>query len=125
MAKQRILLVEDEEFLREIYQDVLSQAGYIVDIAVDGDEAFAALHKGGYDLVLLDVMLPERDGRTVLIDLQKQPSLKPNPKIFYMTNLSHDGILNEGKKIGASGVLIKSDLNPDQFLQKVKQILDS
>ncbi len=123
MNKAKILLVEDEEFLREIYLDILTESGYEVDVAVNGDEAFASMHKGGYDLVLLDVMLPERDGRTVLLDLQKEPSLSPNKKIVYMTNLSHDGIFTEGKKLGVSSVLIKSDLNPEQFLQKVNQFL--
>lgn len=122
--QKRILLVEDEEFLREIYTDLLKGAGYEVDVASDGDQALTHMKKGGYDLVLLDVMLPEKDGRTVLFELQSNPPSHPNRQIAYMTNLSHDGILAEGKDLGVKNVIIKSDLTPDEFLQKVKKMLD-
>ncbi len=123
-AQKKILLVEDEEFLREIYFDVLTEAGYAVDVAIDGDQAAAAMKKGGYDLVLLDVMLPEKDGRSVLLDVKSHPPKQPNHKIVYMTNLSHDGIFTEGKNLGVDSVIIKSDLNPDQFLAKVTRLLE-
>ena len=121
MAK--ILLIEDEEFLRDIYVEVLTSAGHEVDLAEDGLEGFKKTKKGGYDLVLLDVMLPEMDGRQILLEVTSTKPEKPNGAYVYMTNLSHETLFEEGKKLGVKGVIIKSELTPDQFVNQVETFL--
>ena len=121
MAK--ILLVEDEEFLRDIYLEVLTAAGHDVDLAEDGLEGYTKVKKGGYDLVLLDVMLPEMDARQILIEINKKHPETPNKGYAYMTNLTHDTLFEEGKKIGVKGVIIKSELTPDQFVAQVETFI--
>lgn len=68
----RILVVEDEPDLRNLYIELLVSEGYQVDQAVDGQEAFDAMRKGGYDLVLLDLMLPKVDGISILQKLHSE-----------------------------------------------------
>lgn len=121
--KPRVLLVEDEEILKEVYQEALSSDGMEVEYAKEGDEALAKMKKGGYHLVLLDVMLPNKDGIQIVKELQKKPPIKPNKKIVFMTNLAQENLLNETKEYGVSDVLIKSDFTPDSFLAKVKSLL--
>ena len=121
MAK--ILVIEDDKGTREIYSSVLKQAGYEVDVAEDGGIGFSKAKEGGYDLVLLDVMLPKMDGIAILGELKKSPPKTPNKNIYLLTNLSHDPILKEGVGLGAKDYILKTDINPGQLTEKVKKIL--
>ena len=120
---QKILVVEDDQFLRELYNQLLTEEGYEVDLAADGEEGLTKISKGGYDLVLLDIMLPKMDGLEILRRYKKQPSEKPNGSVVLLTNLGQDSIIKEGFNLGASGYLIKSSMNPDQVLSEVKVFL--
>ena len=122
MAK-KILVVEDELFLRELYIQILKDAGYDVDSASDGDEGMAKLRSGGYDLVLLDIVLPKRDGIQILKELQKTPPQKPNHAIIVMSNIDKEATIAEGVALGIKGHIIKSDYTPDQLLAEVKRII--
>lgn len=120
----RILLVEDDRFIREIYHELLTESGFTVDIATDGDEGFQKITEGGYDLVLLDIMLPKRDGLDILKTIQEHPSKLPNKQIVLLTNLGQESIMREAFLHGASGYLIKSSLTPDQVLSEVQSYLN-
>ncbi|HEX7455904.1 MAG TPA: response regulator [Candidatus Nanoarchaeia archaeon] len=120
---QRILVVEDDQFLRELYDELLREEGYEVDLSTDGEEGLSKMLKGGYDLVLLDIMLPKVDGLEVLRRVGKQRPEKPNGSIVLLTNLGQDSIIKEGFDLGASGYLIKSAMNPDQVLSEIKVFL--
>lgn len=120
---KKILVVEDEPFLRDLYRDLLREEGYQVEAVEDGEQGFDKMVLGGYDLVLLDIMLPKIDGLTILQKLQKSPPRKPNGKIVLLTNLGQEGIIKEGFNLGASGYLIKSAMTPDQILSEVKNFL--
>lgn len=120
---QRILVVEDDQFLRDLYHELLTQEGYEVDLSPDGEDGLAKVSKGDYDLVLLDIMLPKIDGLEILKRLKGQPPEKPNGSIVLLTNLGQDSIIKEGFNLGASGYLIKSSMNPDQVLSEVKVFL--
>ena len=87
--KTKILVVEDDQALRDLYVIILQDAGFAVDQAADGEEAYELLKKGGYDLVLLDIVLPKLDGIHLMENLhQSTPSL-PNKKIVILYNLGH------------------------------------
>lgn len=120
---QRILVIEDDRFLRELYDELLREEGYGVDLAADGEEGLAKVSKGGYDLVLLDIMLPKMDGLEILRQLRDKHPEKPNGSIVLLTNLGQDSIIKEGFNLGAAGYLIKSAMNPDQVLSEVKVFL--
>lgn len=121
---QKILVVEDDEFLRELYEELLKGENYDITLAVDGEEGLNFMSEGGFDLVLLDIMLPKMDGLEILRHIKdKQPKLKNGPVVL-LTNLGQDSIIKEGFALGASGYLIKSAMNPDQVLSEVKVFLN-
>lgn len=122
MAK-KILVIDDNLFIREVYEDILNQEGYDVDSASDGEEGLQKLQKGGYDLTLLDVNMPKLDGLGILKSLLEKPSLEKNGPIILLTNSTPDAVVREGLKIGASSYFIKADLAPDQLLNQIKQQL--
>lgn len=121
--QKRILIVEDDQFLREFYQELLQAEGYFVDVAPDGEIGLAKLQQEVYNLVLLDIMLPKKDGVQILRDLKTSPSKASNITIVVLTNLGHDSVIKECFDLGADGYLIKSALNPDQVLTEVKSYL--
>ena len=120
---KKILVVEDELFLRDLYVQILKDAGYEIDSASDGDEGFKKLQVGGYDLVLLDIVLPKRDGIQILRDLQKAPPEKPNGAIIVMSNIDKEATIAEGVALGIKGHIVKSDYTPDQLLAEVARLL--
>jgi len=122
-AKKRILIMEDEKFLRDLYVQILKEEGYEVTEAADGEEGYRHLHEGGFDLILMDIMLPKMTGLDIMKKLKDDPVLKPNGKIIFLTNLNQDIDINEGVAFGVSGCLIKSDYTPDQIIKQVKGFL--
>ncbi len=120
---KHILVVDDDAYIRDLYGEILQSAGYTVTYAVDGKEAFDYMKKGGFDLILLDVMLPQMDALAVLKALEKQPPARPNGPIILLTNLAQDPTITELMRLGASAYVIKVDLTPDQVISKVKEML--
>lgn len=122
-AKKRVLIVEDDQFLREFYQELLESEGMVVDTAPDGETAVNKIHEGGFDLVLLDIMLPKKDGLQILKESKINPPTKPNGPIVVLTNIGQDAIIKNCFEAGAAGYMIKSALNPDQVLQEIHNYL--
>ena len=121
---KKLLVVEDDQYLRELYVDILEDEGYDVDHAADGEEGYEKMHTGGYDLVLLDVMLPKMDGLKILEKLQKEtPPNTPNKKVVILSNLGQETAVTNAVSLGAAGYMIKSDFTPDQVINKVKEYL--
>lgn len=120
---KRILIVEDDQFLREFYQELFTTEGYSVDTAADGEVALQKIQNNEYDLALLDIMLPKKDGVQILRDLKVTPAKSPHLTIVVLTNLGQDVVIKECFNLGAEGYLIKSALNPDQVLTEVKSYL--
>jgi len=122
MAK--ILIADDDLYIRELYEEILKDAGYEVDISVDGQECLDKLSTTNYELVLLDIMMPKKDGLAVLNDLKNLPAEKKRGKIVVLTNLAHDPVLKDALANGAAGYLIKADMTPDVLLEKIKSYLN-
>lgn len=121
--QKQILIVEDDQFLREFYEELLIAEGYSVDVAPDGEIALSKIISNEYKLVLLDIMLPKKDGVQILKDLKLHPPKSSKLTIVVLTNLGQDMVIRECFNLGASGYLIKSALNPDQVLAEVKSYL--
>jgi DNA-binding response OmpR family regulator len=119
---KKILLVEDDEFLRTLYLDLLSQKKYQVDSAEEGQTAYQKISKGIYDLILLDIILPKIDGIQIVEKLQKENPKSLKQKIIFLTNLDKNEMIQKVTQLGFS-YIIKSDLNPEEFCQKVASML--
>lgn len=124
VSPKKILIVEDEEYLRDLYVQILQDEGYSVDIARDGQEGYEKMRANGFDLVLLDVMLPKIDGLTILERLHNEHK-QTNKKVILMTNLGQDSIIARALALGVQGYLVKSDYTPDQLLQEITSNLAS
>lgn len=124
-SSKRILIVEDDTALRDLYVQILSDSNFQVESAADGQEAFEAMKKGGYDLVLLDIILPKVDGLTILEKLANEaPPEKPNFHIVVLSNLGQDEAISKAMGLGAQGYLIKSDYTPGQVVEQVNHFLN-
>lgn len=121
---QRILLVEDDKYTRELYEDLLKGEGYDVTSAEDGELGFEKAIEGGFDLILLDIIMPKKDGVSFLKLYQTQQPTKPNGKIVMLTNLNDDSMIKSCFNLGAVGYLMKSELTPDQIIKETKNYLD-
>ena len=118
---KRIIIIEDDTFLRDLYVEMLRDEGYTVDTALDGEEGILKLRSNGYDLALLDIMMPKKDGLQVLREVQESRTTCP---IVMLTNLGQDQVIKDALKLGAAGYLIKSSLAPDQVVAKVAEFLE-
>lgn len=117
---KRILVAEDEKPLSKAMTLKLTHEGYAVDAAFDGKEALNFLEKGTYDLVLLDLMMPEVDGFMVLEELQKKGNKTP---VLVTTNLSQPEDLERVKSLGARGYLVKSNSSISSIVAHIKKVL--
>lgn len=121
--QKKILIVEDDAFLRDFYQELLNSEGFQTDTAQDGAIGEEKIRLGGWDLVMLDIMLPKQDGLQILKNLAQNPAKVKNGPVVVLTNLGHDVIINQAFNLGASGYLIKSSMNPDQVLTEIHNFL--
>lgn len=120
----RILIVDDDADTRDIYGEFLTTAGYQVDFAHDGAEGLAKIIQGGYDLILLDIMMPKIDGLGVLKKLKERPESNIyNGPIVVLSALDQEHVINEALRLGAKGFLNKSGMTPDQALTRISQFL--
>lgn len=120
MAK--ILVVEDEQFLRDLYVDTLKNEGHEIDSAEDGEIALEKMKKGGFDLVLLDIVLPKLNGIEVMEKIAGEPPAVPNKKILFLTNIDKGEEIQRALQLG-SGYLIKSKITPGDLIQEVNKYL--
>jgi len=117
---KKILLIEDDVFLNQLYSDLLTQEKYEVTSITDGKEALSKIQKGSWDLILLDVMLPGMNGFEIFAEVKKDHNFKT--PIIFMTNLdSNDSDKKSLKE--ATDYWIKSNMTPPEFIEKVKNAL--
>lgn len=120
MAK--ILIIEDEQFIADIYSRQLQKEGFEVKIAGDGNLGLQLLQQEPFNLVLLDIMLPGMNGLEILKHFKTQ---NPNSKmvVLLLTNLGQDDVIKTGFDLGAQGYLIKANYTPEQVVNEVKSAL--
>lgn len=119
----KILLVEDDKSLQEIYGVRLGSEGYNVLIAGDGEEALNIALNEKPDLILSDVMMPKISGFDMLDILRSTPGIK-DTKVIIMTALSSDDQRERGEKLGANVYLVKSQVGIEDVVQAVKNLLE-
>ncbi len=114
---KKILLVEDDVFIREIYSRELKNGGYDVTVAEDGEKGARLATSEKFDLILLDIMLPKKTGLEVLKDLRKSPQ-KDLP-VYLLTNLGQGSVIKEAVGVGLQGYLLKARFLPSEVLKAV------
>lgn len=122
-TKTRILLVEDNLSTGQMYERILKESDFDVDYAMDGDEAWNYVSQGGYDLVLMDIKMPKMDGLTVLEKLRQNPPKIENGPIVMLTNMTEEALVKKAMSLGALSYMDKSNLNPNQLVQKIYGVL--
>lgn len=123
MAIKTILCIEDDRFIGEMYVRSLQKAGYDVDWMVDGDDGLIAARNKQYDLILLDIMLPEKRGGEILASLRgKEGDLVPNTKIIVMTNFDQDEQSRLAMQHNVDAYLIKAEITPKKLLSIVQKL---
>lgn len=118
----RILIVEDEKSLVEILKEEFKGHGYDVDIAIDGEQAMERMIEKKPDLVLLDLLLPKKDGFAVMHDMKLDESLKNIP-IVIISNLGQDEEIKRGLALGAIDYFVKSQHPLKEIVEKVRKYL--
>lgn len=115
---KKILVVEDEEDLREMYSTKIASAGYKVFTATCGDEGLKAIRKEKPDLVLLDLIMPRKNGFDVLEELKKDKKLTKVP-IMVLSNLCQDEDMQLVEEMGAVDYIVKSQVKLDDLVLKI------
>jgi DNA-binding response OmpR family regulator len=115
---KRVLCIEDEHFISELYSRALTKAGYQVDVQLDGQKGMAAAQTDVYDIILLDLMLPNITGIEVLRTL-RDPRLTPkmHAKIIITTNLEQRDDVREDIEKQADGYLVKAEITPHELVE--------
>jgi len=121
--KKKIILVEDDKFLSEMYVVKLTESGFEVDVAADGEEGLNKIKEQKPDLVLLDIVLPKMDGFEVLRNIKNEPGLK-NISVIALTNLGQKEEVEKGLKLGADDYIIKAHFTPTEVVAKAKKVLE-
>lgn len=118
-SAKKILIVEDDYFISDIYKRVFTKAGYIVESALDGEIAINTVKDKTFDIILLDIMLPKVTGINVLKEFRKPESKVLHTPVFLITNLGQEAIIKEAFKIGADGYLLKAQLAPQDIVAEI------
>lgn len=119
----KVLLVEDDDFLRGICELKLKKEGFDVVTAADGLDALKKIQEGEYHLVLLDVILPGMDGFDILANVKKDP-IKSKIPIIMLTNMGQETEIKKGFDLGADDYIIKAHFTVGEIIEKIKGLID-
>lgn len=123
MAIKTVLCIEDDRFIGEMYVRSLKRAGYDVDWMVDGNDGLVAARNKQYDLILLDIMLPERRGSEILKTLRSgKEDLIPHTRVIVMTNFDQDEESRIAMQHNADAYLIKAEITPKKLLAIIDKL---
>jgi DNA-binding response OmpR family regulator len=123
---KKILLVEDDPFLIDIYQKKLEDSGFKVEVAKDGEKALEILKEKEFDLMLLDIVLPRIDGWQVLEEIgnmKKEKKELEKMKIVIWSNLGEKEDIKKGFSLGATSYLIKANFTPSEVVREIEKLL--
>jgi len=118
----KILIIEDDKFLRELITRKLTDEGFSIIEAVDGEDGLKKIKESKPDLVLLDLILPSIDGFEVLSKIKADASIASIP-IIILSNLGQKEEVEKGLDMGAVDYLIKAHFTPGEIIEKIKNVL--
>ena len=123
-TKAKILFVDDDNFLRKVYKAELGDNGYEVILAADGDEGLEKAQLNDPDLIILDMIMPRKNGFEVLTELQNNP-VTANTPVIILSNLGQKDDVKKGLDMGAVDYLVKDDTTLEVIVEKVREYLNS
>jgi len=118
----KILLVDDDSFLRDMYATKFSQSGDEVDTATDGKNALTILREKEFDVIIIDMIMPGMTGLEV-IEAIKAEALAPDVKIIVLSNQGEHSDIDAATKLGVDGYIIKAESIPSEVVDKVHKIV--
>lgn len=119
----KILIIEDDQFLLNIYATAFEKDGFKVVTSENGEDGLEQIRKNKPDIILLDIMLPgETNGLDLLEEKSKDRDIAKIP-VMILSNLEDDKTISEGLKLGANGYFIKSQSTPDDVVRNIKTII--
>ncbi len=119
----KILLIEDDKFLRTVLEKKMKNENFEVITAVDGEEAVQKLVEERPEFILLDIILPKKNGFIFLEEVKKDPTFKKIPVII-LSNLGQEEDVKKGLAMGADDYLIKAKISLDDIVNKIKSIIE-
>ncbi len=122
MEKKRLLVIEDDRVLQAALKDFLVAENFEVSCALDGEEGITAAISQKPDLILLDIILPKKDGYSVIKEVRANEATKRIP-IVLLTNLGSLNDVEKALELGATTYLVKADYKLEEVVAKVKEIL--
>ena len=120
--KKKILIIEDDKMICSMYKTKFENDGFEVFAANDGIEGLEVAKKEKLDIIMLDIILPQLDGFSVLEELKKNVKIKKVPVVM-LTNLGTNEDKEKGERLGAVGYLVKANLTPAQVSKEIKKYL--
>jgi len=117
-----ILIIEDEKLLADLLYKKLTALNYRVYVAEDGEAGYGAIQEIKPDLVLLDMMLPKKEGMEVLEDIRSNPSIASTP-VIVISNSGQPVEVERAKELGAVDWLVKANFDPQEVIDKVQQYI--
>ncbi len=117
---KKIIIVEDEEILRNLLKKKLENEGYEIDVAEDGEEGIKKIQETNFDLILLDIIMPKMGGFDVLEEMQKDENLKSIP-VIVVSNSGQPVEVDRAQKLGAKDWVVKTEFDPQEVIDKVKK----
>lgn len=125
---KKILIVEDDPFLLDIYKTKLEASGFGVDVATTGEDCLDKIKEKKYDLMVLDIVLPRIDGWEILAKINEQKRNGTNAnldgmKIVILSNLGQKEEIKKGLQLGADGFMIKAHFTPSQIVEEIEKTL--
>ncbi len=121
--KIKVLIIEDDSFILEMYKIKFESSNFEVISANDGIKGLKILEKEKPDIILLDIIMPKKDGFSVLKAIRSNPALEKIPVIL-LTNLGQRENIEKGFELGATGYIIKAHFTPSEIVKKVRDVLE-
>lgn len=122
MEKKKILVIEDDVVLQKALEEFLSAEGFEIETAADGEEGIEKAKRGKPELILLDIILPKKDGYAVIQEVRADENTK-NVPIVLLTNLGSLNDVEKALELGATTYLVKADYKLEEVAAKVKSML--
>lgn len=117
----KILLVDDDAFLRDMYATKFTQSGDTVDVAEDGFAALVKIRDGKFDVILMDMVMPSMTGLELLAKITEE-KIKGDAKCIILSNQSESSDLEAAKSLGVDGYIVKAELIPSEVVDQVHKI---
>lgn len=117
----KILLIEDDKDISELYQDILKDNSFEVDVAYEGDLGMQKVSEGNFDTVIIDIMLPNKDGLDILEEATKKGFLK-NKKVLVLSSIDRSDVLEAVEGLGAHKYVVKSSVNPQELVDIINNL---